>query len=188
MTDGKTGSPSPTFSSRVVIALAFDSSASCRAGAGVEDAARGVVMISGSGSSMRFTVGPLLWTARDMEVISGLCRGAACLFLLWSVLLEARSGVAQLPAKEAQALPALVGHRGLINHAPENTLAGFAACLDLRLGCEVDIHRSKDSQRVCIHDATLDRTTNGAGKVAAFALAELRRLDAGGWFDPAFRD
>lgn len=80
-----------------------------------------------------------------------------------------------------------VGHRGLIRHAPENTMAAFSACLDLRIGFEVDVRRTKDGHLVCIHDDTVNRTTNGKGNVADFTLAELRELDAGGWFDPAFR-
>ena len=68
-------------------------------------------------------------------------------------------------AGEKLALPHIVGHRGLIHHAPENTLAGFAACLELRLGFELDVRRSKDGQLVCVHDETVDRTSNGKGKV-----------------------
>src|SRR5262249_24598311 len=44
------------------------------------------------------------------------------------------------------AAPGLIGHRGLLRHAPENTLASFSACLDLRLGFELDVRRSKDGQ------------------------------------------
>jgi glycerophosphoryl diester phosphodiesterase len=82
--------------------------------------------------------------------------------------------------------PAVVGHRGLMLHAPENTLAGFAACLDLRLGFELDVRRTRDGHLVCLHDADVGRTTGGKGPVAGLTLAELRRLDAGRWFDPAF--
>lgn len=79
-----------------------------------------------------------------------------------------------------------VGHRGLLRHAPENTLAGFAACIDLKIGFELDVRRSRGGRLICIHDDTLDRTTNGSGKVSDRTLEELRRLDAGSWFDPAF--
>ena len=82
--------------------------------------------------------------------------------------------------------PALVAHRGLLRHAPENTLAAFAACLDLNLGFELDVRRTKDGHLVVLHDATLDRTTTGKGKLADHTLAQLRKLDAGSWFDPAF--
>jgi glycerophosphoryl diester phosphodiesterase len=80
----------------------------------------------------------------------------------------------------------VVAHRGLFRHAPENTLAAFSACLDLRLGMELDVRRTKDGVLVCLHDATLDRTTDGKGPVAEFTLAELQRLDAGRWFHADF--
>jgi glycerophosphoryl diester phosphodiesterase len=80
----------------------------------------------------------------------------------------------------------VVAHRGLLKHAPENTLANFDACLDLRLDIELDVRRTRDGQLVVIHDDTVDRTTSGKGKVNALSLRELQALDAGGWFDPAF--
>ena len=83
--------------------------------------------------------------------------------------------------------PYVVAHRGLLRHAPENTLANFRACLELRIGFEVDVQRSKDGHLVCVHDDTVDRTTNGTGKVADLTLTDLKALDAGSWFDPDFR-
>lgn len=80
----------------------------------------------------------------------------------------------------------IVAHRGLLLHAPENTLANFRACLELRLGFEFDVERTKDGHLVCIHDNTVDRTTNGTGKVSDLTLDEIRRLDAGSWFDARF--
>jgi len=82
--------------------------------------------------------------------------------------------------------PLIVAHRGLLRHAPENTLANFRACLELRLGFEFDVERTKDGHLVCIHDGTVDRTTNGTGKVSEMTLAQIRELDAGSWFDPKF--
>jgi glycerophosphoryl diester phosphodiesterase len=82
--------------------------------------------------------------------------------------------------------PLIVAHRGLLRHAPENTLANFRACLELRIGFEFDVERTKDGHLVCIHDGTVDRTTNGTGNVSELTLARLRDLDAGGWFDPKF--
>ncbi len=81
----------------------------------------------------------------------------------------------------------VVAHRGLLRHAPENTLANFRACLELRLGFELDVYRTRDGQLVCIHDKTVDRTTDGTGPVSRFTLAELRKLDAGSWFSPTFK-
>lgn len=91
------------------------------------------------------------------------------------------SAVAKEPTR-----PLVVAHRGLLKHAPENTLANFRACLELRLGFEFDVERTKDGQLICMHDDTLDRTTNGTGKVADKTLAQIRQLDAGSWFDPQF--
>ncbi len=80
----------------------------------------------------------------------------------------------------------VVAHRGLLRHAPENTLANFRACLELRLGFEFDVERTQGGHLVCIHDNTVDRTTNGKGKVSELTLAKIRLLDAGSWFDPRF--
>ena len=80
----------------------------------------------------------------------------------------------------------IVAHRGLMHHAPENTLANFRACLELRLGFEFDVQKSKDGRLICIHDDTLERTTNGTGTVAETLFNDLRKLDAGRWFDAKF--
>jgi glycerophosphoryl diester phosphodiesterase len=90
------------------------------------------------------------------------------------------------PPLAAAADPVVVGHRGLPTHAPEETLAAFNACIDLRAGVELDVRRTRDGHLVCLHDATLDRTTTGKGKLAAISLRELKQLDAGAKFDPAF--
>jgi glycerophosphoryl diester phosphodiesterase len=82
--------------------------------------------------------------------------------------------------------PLLIAHRGLLREAPENTFAAFGACMDLRLGFELDIRRTKDGHLVCVHDETVKRTTNGTGRIADLTLAELRKLDAGAWFSSAF--
>lgn len=84
--------------------------------------------------------------------------------------------------------PSVVGHRGLMQNAPENTLAAFSACLKSRVGFEFDVRRTKDGKLVCLHDATLDRTTNGRGPLVEQTFAELRKLDAGSWFDRAFAE
>lgn len=82
--------------------------------------------------------------------------------------------------------PRIVAHRGLLQHAPENTLSNFRACLELRLGFEFDVAKTRDGHLVCLHDETVNRTTNGKGSVSELTLAEIRRLDAGSWFDPRF--
>lgn len=80
----------------------------------------------------------------------------------------------------------IVGHRGLLRESPENTLATFRAALDLRLGFEFDVRRTRDGHLVCLHDETVDRTTDGRGKVVDLTLEEVRQLDAGRWFGSSF--
>jgi glycerophosphoryl diester phosphodiesterase len=71
-------------------------------------------------------------------------------------------------------------HRGGARLAPENTLPAFANGLALGSdGIECDVHLSRDGVPVVIHDATVDRTTDGTGRVSALTAAELSRLDAG---------
>jgi len=85
------------------------------------------------------------------------------------------------------ATPLVVGHRGWRDRFPENTLASLRAALDLGVDAlEFDLHLSRDGHVVVIHDATLDGTTDALGPVQAWPLAELRQLDAGGWFAPQF--
>jgi glycerophosphoryl diester phosphodiesterase len=82
--------------------------------------------------------------------------------------------------------PVVVGHRGLFKHTPEETHANFGACIELRLSIELDVRRTRDGQLVCLHDDTVNRTTDGTGKVSELSLRELRQFDAGKKFDPAF--
>jgi glycerophosphoryl diester phosphodiesterase len=77
----------------------------------------------------------------------------------------------------------IIAHRGASGHAPENTLAAFKKAVALGATfIETDLQLSRDARFMAIHDATLDRTTNGQGSVHDMTLAELRRLDAGSWF------
>ena len=83
--------------------------------------------------------------------------------------------------------PWVIAHRGASGHAPENTLAAYERAVQLGAGfIETDLHLTRDARFVAIHDATLERTTNGRGNVHDFTLAELRELDAGMWFDREF--
>ncbi|MDO3379217.1 glycerophosphodiester phosphodiesterase [Geoalkalibacter halelectricus] len=78
-------------------------------------------------------------------------------------------------------------HRGASACAPENTLAAFRlAEAQGADGIELDVHISRDGVPMVIHDETLERTTNGRGRVADTRLRDLRRLDAGRWFAPEF--
>ena len=87
----------------------------------------------------------------------------------------------------AGALPKLVGHRGACDVAPENTMASFErAWQDGADIVELDVRLSADHHVVVLHDALLDRTTDGTGYVGDRSLAKLKRLDAGAWFDPRY--
>ena len=78
----------------------------------------------------------------------------------------------------------IIAHRGYSAKYPENTLAGFEAAIQAgAVMIELDVMLSRDRKVVVIHDAILERTTNGKGSVADFTLAELKQLDAGSWFD-----
>ncbi len=83
--------------------------------------------------------------------------------------------------------PLSFAHKGASHEAPENTLAAFLLAADLGAdGIELDVQLSRDGEIVVIHDLSLEATTNGQGRVSDQTLAELKRLDAGSWFDPAF--
>lgn len=84
-------------------------------------------------------------------------------------------------------LPVIFAHRGASAHAPENTLAAFELALSQQADAiELDVKLSSDSQVVVHHDATVDRTTHGHGRVKDLTLAELKSLDAGSSFSDKF--
>ena len=74
----------------------------------------------------------------------------------------------------------IIGHRGAAGLAPENTMLSYRTALDLGVPMiELDIHETLDGHLMCIHDSSVDRTTNGSGIVAEMTLREIRVLDAG---------
>ena len=80
-----------------------------------------------------------------------------------------------------------IAHRGASSYAPENTFAAFDLAVEMGIGeIELDVHFTKDSQIIVIHDETLDRTTNSTGPVSDQTLEEIQSLDAGSWFDEKF--
>ncbi|MGL0934902.1 glycerophosphoryl diester phosphodiesterase [Vibrio vulnificus] len=83
--------------------------------------------------------------------------------------------------------PMIVGHRGVAGSYPENTRVSVQAAIDLGLSwVEIDVQPTKDNVLVVCHDHTIDRCSNGKGRVDAYSLKELQAFDFGGWFDEAF--
>jgi glycerophosphoryl diester phosphodiesterase len=81
--------------------------------------------------------------------------------------------------------PVNLAHRGASARAPENTLEAFRLAVEAGAGgLELDVHVTRDGEVVVIHDATVDRTTDGSGAVAEMELEEIQRLDAGYHFSP----
>jgi len=80
----------------------------------------------------------------------------------------------------------VIAHKGASGLAPENTLAAIQLALDMGVDMiELDVRNTHDEEIVVIHDATVNRTTNGEGLVHDFTLEEIKMLDAGAWFGDA---
>ncbi|MDO5376061.1 MAG: glycerophosphodiester phosphodiesterase [Staphylococcus rostri] len=78
-----------------------------------------------------------------------------------------------------------IGHRGASGYAPEHTFASYDKSLN-EMGAdylEIDLQMTKDGHLVAMHDETVDRTTDGTGRVSDYTLEELKQLDAGSWFN-----
>lgn len=119
----------------------------------------------------------------------------------------ARGGAAGAQESVLPPTPWVIAHRGASAYAPENTVPAFRLAAEQRATfVEFDLRLTKDRHVVCLHDDSLERTTDveevfperfrtvGTGTQATrrwllegFTLAELQRLDAGSWFAPAFR-
>jgi glycerophosphoryl diester phosphodiesterase len=88
---------------------------------------------------------------------------------------------------DTQARTRVIAHRGFSGTAPENTIAAVRAAIEINADMvEIDVTMTADGHVIVIHDETLDRTTDGSGKVSDFTRAELQLLDAGAWFGPRF--
>jgi glycerophosphoryl diester phosphodiesterase len=112
-----------------------------------------------------------------------------CWFILGAMWLPSVvTWAAEKPAVAAAKVSQVVAHRGAATTHPENTLAAFREAI--RVGAtatECDVRTSKDGKLFLLHDATLDRTSNGKGIATQLRLAELKKLDAGTWFNPRYR-
>lgn len=83
--------------------------------------------------------------------------------------------------------PYVMAHRGASGYAPENTLAAFRLALEQGADLlETDLRFTKDEVLVCIHDATVDRTTDGHGAVSDLTLAEIKKLRIRSEFDDLY--
>jgi len=83
---------------------------------------------------------------------------------------------------------ACIAHRGASGHAPENTMAAFRKAIGMKADyIEIDVQMAKDGELVVIHDTTVNRTTNGSGKISDLTYSEIRALDAGGWYSRSFK-
>lgn len=81
----------------------------------------------------------------------------------------------------------VISHRGEHLHHPENTVPAFQAAIDAGADFfEVDVRTTSDGKLVLMHDQSVDRTTNGTGLVRNLTFAQIRSLDAGSKFSPAF--
>ena len=81
----------------------------------------------------------------------------------------------------------VIAHRGASGYAPENTIASFKKAVTFHVDyVELDVHLTKDDSVLVIHDASVDRTTNGTGKVRDLTFAETQKLDAGTKFNASF--
>jgi glycerophosphoryl diester phosphodiesterase len=86
-------------------------------------------------------------------------------------------------------LPVVIAHRGASFYAPENTLPAFELAFQQGAqAVELDVKLTLDGQIIVMHDASVDRTTEGQGRVSALRWAEIEQLDAGTWKSDRFKN
>ena len=121
---------------------------------------------------------PVCWQspATKLHLLSALLAAACCLAIC-------------LSAGQAAAGIEVVCHRGANEHCPENTYAAARKCIEWGVAyVEIDVRTSKDGVLYILHDATVNRTTNGRGLLRSLTSEEIDKLDAGSWFNPSFAD
>ena len=112
-----------------------------------------------------------------LSIISGVC------YFLRFPKFDSDEVKAFLQGNTSSGSPIVVGHRGTTNDAPENTLTAFKVAAESgAIGVEFDVDFTKDGHAVIIHDETVDRTTNGQGRVCDLTLESIRKLNALGEF------
>lgn len=83
----------------------------------------------------------------------------------------------------------IVGHRGASGLYPENTKLSITKAIELGVRwVEIDVQPTKDGELVVCHDFTVDRCSNGKGRVDSFLLEEIKQLDFGSWFKPEYSE
>jgi glycerophosphoryl diester phosphodiesterase len=81
----------------------------------------------------------------------------------------------------------IIGHRGASAYAPEHTIKSYEIALELGVDyIELDLQMTKDGYLIAMHDSTVDRTTDGTGKVSNLTLSEIKQLDVGSWFNEEY--
>lgn len=115
-------------------------------------------------------------------------RLAALLLLSPALVPAAEPPVPPESVKAAAGVKEVIGHMGSCADRPGNTVIGVRRAAEAGAhAAEVDVRTTKDGVLVCLHDDTVDRTTDGKGKVTDLTLAEIKKLDAGVKFDQRYR-
>ena len=112
----------------------------------------------------------------------------ALFFLLLCPSLASSQNYSGIPGPYPMPKNGICAHRGANETHPENTLAAFREAIQLGAHMiELDVQMTKDNELVIMHDATVNRTTNGKGRVSDLTLAEIKELDAGKWKSRKFK-
>src|SRR5690625_6877003 len=108
---------------------------------------------------------------------------STALLILAISLVTVSTGCQPVPTTE----PLIVAHRGAMSERPENTMSADRYAVEVGADIsEIDLQTCRDGHLFILHDATLDRTTDGEGLASEWEMEELRELDAGSWFSPVF--
>ncbi|MBS8264222.1 glycerophosphodiester phosphodiesterase [Mesobacillus boroniphilus] len=95
--------------------------------------------------------------------------------------------IADISSDYGQVKAINISHRGASGHAPEHTLHAYELGNVMKGDyIEIDLQMTKDGELIALHDETIDRTTGKKGLVKNLTLKELKKLDAGSWFNEAF--
>ncbi|MDF1859158.1 MAG: glycerophosphodiester phosphodiesterase family protein [Verrucomicrobiales bacterium] len=114
---------------------------------------------------------------------------AACILSICAAVSMPAAAAEKEPdvAAAASRVSWIVAHRGASLERPECTLAAIRRSIEVgATAVEIDVRTSRDGELFLLHDATLDRTTNGSGEASSLLLADLQKLDAGSWYDAIY--